>query len=430
MRAVEPRGHDEDGREERARSPALARLVAVGRWATRPVRRMWASDEEIEDYGLVHLASVAGDTLVVVALADSIFFSLPVGEAKLRVALYLALTMAPLAVAGPLLVPLLDRSRFRRAISFAASAGRALAAFAVAREVDSLLIFPATFAVLVLSKVHVIAKNGLTWSYAPSRRDLVRSNAFLGRVAVAGAVLGALPGLLLLKTSGAGAVAALAVVVYLVAALMNLRLPPAEVPAPAPESVTTRGRVEHLSVSAIGYGGLRAAQGFVLALFAFALRAAGRPASWYGVLAVAATVGAAVGDILAPRLPRVLREEVVVLGSLVGAGIVALFTFQAFSLPTLALFALLAGMATEFGRLAFQSLMQNAAPGGAQGRVFVRYEVVFQLAWTAGAFIPAMFPVPFRGGILIVGAFYLVLGLPFLLAPVLDRRAAEPREPE
>src|SRR5688500_5792082 len=197
MPAVRP---DEDGgwRDENRTPTLVTRLGAFWRWITRPVRRMWSSDEEIEDYGLVHLASVAGDTLVVVALADSIFFSLPVGEAKLRVALYLALTMAPLAVAGPLLVPLLDRSRFRRAISFGASAGRALAALAVANAVDSLLIFPATFAVLVLSKVHVIAKNGLTWSYAPSRRDLVRSNAFLGRVAVSGAVLGALFGILML----------------------------------------------------------------------------------------------------------------------------------------------------------------------------------------------------------------------------------------
>ena len=72
-------------------------------------------------------------------------------------------------------------------------------------------------------------------------------------------------------------------------------------------------------------------------------------------------------------------------------------------------------MATESGRLAFQSLMQGGAPGGAQGRVFVRYEVVFQLTWVAGAFLPSMFPIPFRAGIAALAGFYLALGVPYLI---------------
>ena len=36
------------------------------------------------------------------SIADSIVFSIPVGEAEGRVAAYLLLTMAPLALAGPL----------------------------------------------------------------------------------------------------------------------------------------------------------------------------------------------------------------------------------------------------------------------------------------------------------------------------------------
>src|SRR5205823_8114147 len=100
-----------------------------------------------------------------------------------------------------------------------------------------------------------------------------------------------------------------------------------------------------------------------------------------------------------------------------------------FGLPFLMLFAALAGAASEFGRLAFQSMMQRAAPGGAQGRVFVRYEVAFQLAWVAGAFLPAILPIPFRPGVLVLGAFYLTLGMWFVLRPALQRTGPDPALP-
>lgn len=53
--------------------------------------------------------------------------------------------------------------------------------------------------------------------------------------------------------------------------------------------------------------------------------------------------------------------------------------------------------------------MQANAPEGALGRVFVRYEVVFQLSWVAGALAPAILPIDFKSGILIISAFYLAL---------------------
>ena len=66
----------------------------------------------------------------------------------------------------------------------------------------------------------------------------------------------------------------------------------------------------------------------------------------------------------------------------------ALLAFEIFGLPLLTIYAFVAGAATEFGRLAFQSLMQRHAPAGAQGRVFVRYEVLFQLAWVGRGLHP------------------------------------------
>ncbi len=125
-------------------------------------------------------------------------------------------------------------------------------------------------------------------------------------------------------------------------------------------------------------------------------------------------MGGYVGDVLGPRLRPGLQAQTVVLGSLVLAGLGAVFALSTYGLPTLVVFSFLAGGATELGRLAFQSLMQRAAPGNLSGRVFVRYEAVFQLAWVAGALLPAMIPIPFRGGVILLAVFYLSVGCFFL----------------
>ena len=111
--------------------------------------------------------------------------------------------------------------------------------------------------------------------------------------------------------------------------------------------------------------------------------------------------------------------------SLLAAGAVALFAAVAFRLPVLAAFAGCAGLATEFGRLSFQSLMQRFAPEGAHGRVFVRYDMAFQLAWVAGAFLAAVLPFSFRVGVMTMAAFYLTLGVFYLSRPIVLARLRE-----
>ena len=139
------------------------------------------------------------------------------------------------------------------------------------------------------------------------------------------------------------------------------------------------------------------------------------------MLAGAATAGGFLGDVIAPRLPSKLREEAVVIGCLIGAGVGATLSFFAFELFVLVLFAAAVGASSELGRLAFQTLMQRLAPEGALGRVFVRYEVLFQLAWVAGALIPALTPINFRQGALILAALYLVAIIGYLTPDILAR---------
>ena len=397
----------------------LAGLVEAAVW---PFRRLWRSQDPIDSYALVHLGSVAADTLVAIALADSIFFSIPVGEAEGRIAAYLLLTMAPLALAGPLLVPVLDRAGPRRAISVSSAAGRAFLALYLAPRTSTSLLFPAVLLLLVLSRVHAITKNGLVLAYAGSEEGLVRANARLGRFTALGAALAALVGLAVLKVGGPGAPIYLASAVYAVTALLNLRLPQPRIPRTDARTVAARGRVPALATPAFGAIALRTASGFLLFLLAFALRRDEEPTYWFGVVVGAGLAGALVADLIAPRIRERLREDIVVLASLLGAGLAAFGAFQAFTLPVLAAFGFVAGTATELGRLAFQSLMQREAPAGALGRVFVRYEVMFQLAWVIGALFPALLPIDFHLGVLLLGAFYVVVGISYLLWPRIERR--------
>lgn len=399
----------------------LLGIVGMVEALFRPLGRMWRSDAPLDTYGLAHFGSVAGDALVAIALAGSLFFDIPVGESKPKVAAYLALTMAPLAVAGPLLVPLLDRAGPRRVISFAAALGRAVVCLVAAPRFDTVLLFPAAFLLLVLSKVHAITKNGLAVAYAGPNEGLVRANARLGRIAAGGALLAIGPGLLALQFGDSRSVLYLAAVVYGAAAALNLRLPHARLTGGDAE-VTKTGAIAQLTAPAIGAAGLRAASGFLLFALAFALQPSGQPTWWFAVLAGSATAGGFLGDVIAPKLPANLREEAVVIGCLIGAGIGATFSFFAFELPVLVVFALVVGASSELGRLAFQTLMQRLAPGGAHGRVFVRYEVAFQLAWVGGALIPALVPIDFRSGFLILAALYLVTVIGYLTPDILARR--------
>ena len=387
---------------------ALYAVAAAASGATHPIRKMWHSGNAIDRYALCHLTSAAGDSLLAISLADSVFFSLPVGQAQWRVVAYLGLTMLPLAVAAPLLVVPLDRAGPRRLISFLAAIVRGGIAFYVAGRLDTVALYPAALVILVAARVHGITKNGLTMAYAGPGEGLMRSNARLGRVAVAGALTAAPLGVGAVRLWGSGGAMVLAGIVYAICALVTLRLPHPRVRT-EPKPLGRRGRIPILTGPALGATGMRAATGFILFLSAFAIRREGFPSTWFAALAISAALGGFLADLLAPRLPETLREEFIVAGCTIAAGVGAFFAFQAFSLPVLAIFGLTAGAATELGRLAFQSLMQAHAPEGALGRVFVRYEVMFQLAWVAGAIGPAVLPIDFKAGMLIMAGFYLAL---------------------
>ncbi len=387
---------------------------------THPLARMWRSRDPIDAYGLNHLTSVAGDALLAISLSDSIFFSVPVGQARLRVTAYLVLTMLPLALAGPLIAPILDRAGPRRSITFAAAAARCVFAILLAPRLATNWLFPLALAILVCSKVHTIAKNALTMAYASRTDGLMRANARLGRVGLAGAIAVVPLGILALKAVDPAAPLYLAAVIYAGSALLTARLPepgPREqvVRAPGDPDRAPMGRVPRLQLPAMGAVGMRAAAGFLLFLLAFALRDAEVPALWFAVVGGAGIAGGFVADAVAPALRTDRREEAVVIASLSVGAIGALLAWQLYGLPLLTIYAFSAGAAAEFARLAFQALMQRHAPPEALGRVFVRYEALFQVAWVLGAFVPVLLPISFRQGVIVLALFYTVLALVYVV---------------
>jgi hypothetical protein len=387
---------------------------------THPLQRMWRSADPIDAYGLNHLTSVAGDALLAISLSDSIFFSVPVGQARLRVTTYLLLTMLPLALAGPLMAPILDRAGPRRSITFAAAAARCVFAVLLAPRLATNWLFPLALAILVCSKVHTIAKNALTMVYASQRDGLMRANARLGRVGLAGAIAAVPLGVAALKAVDPAAPLYIATLIYAISAALATRLPHPgrreRIPrSPGDPDRAPMGRVPRLQLPAMGAVGMRAAAGFLLFLLAFALRDAEVPAVWFAVVGGAGVAGGFIADAVAPAMRTDRREEAVVIASLSVGAIGALLASQLYGLPLLTIYALSAGAATEFARLAFQALMQRHAPPEALGRVFVRYEVLFQVAWVLGAFVPVWLPITFRLGVVALALFYGALAAVYIV---------------
>ena len=107
------RGRGFGGRMHRAAS-ATARgtghaVHATGRRIRRATSAEGAGESGLAKLIELHAVSSAGDMMITVALASTIFFSVPTGEARGRVALYLLITMAPFVLLAPVIGPLLDR---------------------------------------------------------------------------------------------------------------------------------------------------------------------------------------------------------------------------------------------------------------------------------------------------------------------------------
>ena len=225
------------------RGRLLRVLSMVRRWAYYPY---WLPAEAQADQPVprdtpfrrlatVHGLSSAGDALVAIALAGSIFFDVSAKAAESRVALSLALTVAPFLIVGPLLGPLVERARGgRRAIVVGCAIGRAICCFLMAYWVHSLALFPVALFTLVFSKLYMVTKAALVPGVVGAPGQLVLANS---KLSVGGSAAGVLAGGIgagLLDLLGSPGLLRCDIAVYLGCAWGATRLTNAKVRSPQP----------------------------------------------------------------------------------------------------------------------------------------------------------------------------------------------------
>src|SRR3954471_9249432 len=175
---------------------------------------------------VVHSITNAADALFAVSLAGSLFFAVSADAARPRILLYLLLTLAPFAVLGPFIAPLIDRgSGGYRLVILATSLLRAGACAAIAFSLDSLLFFPEAFVVLVLGRTYSVAKSSMVARLVDDDNQLVAANAQLARMGTIGGVAGGAMGAALLHFTRPAVAVAAAAVAHALALVIGWRLP-------------------------------------------------------------------------------------------------------------------------------------------------------------------------------------------------------------
>ncbi|MFI8533861.1 MFS transporter [Streptomyces aquilus] len=382
----------------------------------------------------LHGVNGAGDVMITVALASTVFFSVPTDEARGRVALYLAITMAPFTVLAPVIGPLLDRlPHGRRAAMAGAMLARALLALVLSGAVvsGSLELYPAALGVLVSSKAYGVVRSAVVPRLLPPKFSLVKANS---RV-----TLGGLLATGIAAPIGAGLQAIGprwplygAFVIFVAGTFLSFTLPPKVDSAKGEDVALLAADEKHLHgphrqpvkrpglrtvglavTHALGANAaLRWLSGFLTFFLAFLLREhplTGESAAVsLGIVAVSAGVGnalgTAVGAGLRSRAPEIII--VTVLAVVLGTAITAAIFFGAFLVAVL---TAVTGFTLALAKLSLDALIQRDVPEQVRTSAFARSETMLQMAWVFGGAVGIVMPLNGTLG-LAVAAAVIALG--------------------
>lgn len=409
----------------------LVGIAAVGRTLGRGVGRARVAGGAKEP-GMIrlldlHAASIAGDALIAIGLAGTIFFSVPAGEARGQVALYLLVTMLPFALLAPVVGPVLDRFRHGRRYALATTfLGRAFLAYLISENLDDIALYPAAFGILLFSRAYGVARSAAVPRLLPPGLTLSAANA---RASLFGTVAGAIVapiGILAATTFGQPWPLRIATFVFLYGMVTALRLPPkadSEPPESLPRLFRLRRRNGERILSApliiasiAGTATLRALYGFLALYLAFSIREgrldlgflgiAVRETAALGLLVAALGAGTflstAVGSVLRIKRPAVL-QAVGILLTLAAAGLAT----WSFTLPWVALLCLVTALSSGLAKLAVDAVVQERTDDRTRASAFAHSETLLMIAWVAGG---ALGLIPFPGGWGMV-AMFVVLAL-------------------
>ena len=410
----------------------------------------WASTQDLFDQrtafgrlALVHVIMMAGDTLVTISLAGSLFFSVSPTEAKTKVLAYLLLTIAPFAVVSPLLGPLIDKSVSGRRVLVALSAGlRVLLCYSMSQHLNSLWLFPEAFLVLISSKLYVVTRGTLVPEMARTdqfrerpanvgeagwpleetaeRRGFAGFNAQLTLLGtLAGLIVGSI-GAGLLKGLGARSVLIAAALVFVAATVASVRLKsPAKQVSVHFTEMTQEERDFHALNPlgdvevAWGLGAtalMRFAVGFATFLLAFGLRRQHAGLGWFAFALAISAVGALGGLGIVTRARNAVPESTLLTLSLLATGVGAALAGAKPTLIVQTLFVGWLGLCAAMAQPSFDAITQRHVPPGAQGRTFARFAVRQQLLWVLGALIPVGITMSFGSGDQLLAVLMLIAG--------------------
>lgn len=377
------------------------------------IRSGGAAESGLDKLIELHAVHSAGDALIAVGLAGTLFFSVPTGEARGRVALYLLITMAPFALVAPVVGPVLDRFRHGRRYAMAATMfGRAVLAYFIARALATstpLALYPAAFGILVLSRAYGISRSAAVPRVLPAGATLVQANAKLSLAgSIAAAVAAPLGAGVVWALSGAWCLR-LAMLVFLFAGFVALRVP-SKVNSRAGETQLARrplwpgfGRLlpspRTVGPAVAGVlrsaAALRALNGFVILFVAFLARDGGLSGLGdkltLGLFAIALTGGGLAGTALGARMQLgapVLVSTIVVAASTAACLVAALST----GLVTVLVLSVVNGAGQSLSKLALDATIQERVEEDVRTSTFARSDTVLQLAWVLGGGIALALP--------------------------------------
>jgi MFS family permease len=429
---------------------AVARTRELSGAAVRRVRAYGradgAGDSGLSGLFWVNALHVAGDAMIAVSLAGTLFFAAAADAQRGNVALYLLVTMAPFAVVAPVIGPALDRLQHGRRWALAGSlAGRAALAVLMAAHHDDLALYPAALGVLVLSKAFNVLRAAVVPRVLPSALSLTSANARLSVFGLAsGGLLGGV-GAGIARLLGFGWELGATAGVFGLAAVLALRLPrhvdvpageeAADVLRTAPLTVPgsrRRPTTPHVVTALRATAALRGLSGFLTIFCAFLVQATVAD-GWeatvaLGGIAAAAGAGSALGTAAATRLRATSPDQVV----LVAAGAAAVTTVLAaftFSLAMAALVAGVAAVANALSKAALDAVIQREVPDSLRASAFARSETWLQLAWVLGGALGIALPTAGRLGFA-VAAGLLVLALGATLWTLRSRRGVRTTDRE
>lgn len=412
--------------------------VRAGARTRRTVRRA-TNAQGAGESGLAKLTeltgvSSAGDAAVTIALAGTLFFSVPIGQARGRVALYLLITMVPFALLSPLIGPLLDRFRSGRRYALAMTFGaRALLSWVMVGSVDNagLSLYPAVFGVLIGSRAFGVTRAAGVPRLLPPSVALVRANSWMNMSGLFATSLAGGLGAAITHVAGPQWTLRGAAVIFAVGTVLSLRLPK-RIDSAESERVASMSETGPIRFGARlegpreGYVGpavqmglaanmaFRGLSGFLTLFLAFLLRQ-----NAIGGLSDTAAIGlvlgaAGVGSVLGTGVGAASKQrtpELTMVVLLVVQTVAMLATAVAWSLPTVLGAGLVTGFVQTLGKLGLDAMIQRDVAEDVRSSAFARSETSLQLAWVLGGGLGIALPLRGDVGFGIASGAMVVISL-------------------